>query len=423
VNRQAARIPGEGVTRPGDTDLRALRVFLENVVCDLCRFRHAAEDGVPPGATRIHQEVRLGPGTYADIRVAAGDRPPYFVEVDHGYTPEWVLESVRRKYGRRTPASETASHVVVVVDPTLAPVAPALETELRGVLAPGLGLEIWDERHLLALIRKTFGLEPPDLTADRLLELGHAIDRAKAAQAFGPAAGLDPLQSMLLWHFAYWRLAELREAGRDDARAILPPGAYPGVVVLLADLCAYSSYVRDTRDDRVIRESLTTFASKTRYRIMNDGGMLYQFLGDAVIGFFGIPVRGPDDAARALASARALVEVGASVAEQWQRRIDRVQPATGVHVAMALGDVQMVSLRPFSHVHIGAVAEAINLAARLIDVAGPGEIVISNTLCQALPDAERAAFTELEPIEAKNIGRVRAWKLAAPPATASLNAR
>lgn len=136
----------------------------------------------------------------------------------------------------------------------------------------------------------------------------------------------------------------------------------------MADLCAYSSYVRDTRDDRVIRESLTAFASKTRYRILNDGGMLYQFLGDTVIGFFGIPSRG---------------------AEQWQRQIDRVQPASGVHVAMALGDVQMLSLRPFSRAHIGAVAEAINLAARLIDIAGPGEIVISNTLYHALPGASR----------------------------------
>jgi adenylate cyclase len=161
------------------------------------------------------------------------------------------------------------------------------------------------------------------------------------------------------------------------------------VVVLVADFCAYSSYVRDTRDDRVIRESLTAFASKTRYRIINDGGMLYQFQGDTVIGFFGIPARGAHDASRALACARGLLDIGASVAEQWQRQIDRVQPAAGVHVAMALGDVQMLSLRPFSRAHIGAVAEAVNLSARLIDISGPGEIVISNTLYQALPSAEQ----------------------------------
>jgi class 3 adenylate cyclase len=81
---------------------------------------------------------------------------------------------------------------------------------------------------------------------------------------------------------------------------------------------------------------------------------------------------------------------------------------------MALGDVQMLSLRPFSRAHIGAVAEAVNLSARLIDISGPGEIVISNTLYQALPSAEQASCAELDPIEAKNMGRVKAWKLARP---------
>jgi len=38
--------------------------------------------------------------------------------------------------------------------------------------------------------------------------------------------------------------------------------------------------------------------------------------------------------------------------------------------------------------------------------------VASNLLYQALPDAERRAFTELDPVEAKNIGRVKAWRLA-----------
>ncbi len=400
--------------RLGDAEIRELRVFLEGVVCDLCRFRHALDDGVPPSEIQIHPEVRLGPGAFADIRIAAGDLPPYFVEVDYGYSRERIVESMRRKYGRRSPASEAAGRVILIVEAASVPELSALETELRDILAPGLGLELWDDRQLLTVIRKTFGLDLAALAGDRLLELGQAIERAKAMEAFGTAAAVDPLQSTLLWHLAYWRLGQLREAGCVDARAVLPPGLYAGVVVLMADLCAYSSYVRDTRDDRVIRESLTAFASKTRYRIVNDGGMLYQFLGDTVIGFFGIPSRGADDASRALACAHGLLDVGASVAEQWQRQIDRVQPAAGVHVAMAIGDVQMLSMRPFSRAHIGAVAEAINLAARLIDISGPGEIVISNTLYHALPGVEQAAFTDLDPIEAKNIGRVRAWKLAPP---------
>jgi len=395
-----------------DTDFRELRIFLESVICDLCRFRHATRDGVSPAKTQIHQETRVGPGAFADIRVAAGELPPYFIEVDVGYSRQRVIDSVRLKYAERTPASEGARKVIVLVDNQLAAASAGLDAELRGLLAPGLDLELWDDRHLSALIRDTLGSDISSFVEGRLLELRQAVDRAKAAHAFGAVTTVDPLRSTLLWHFAYWRLAQLREAGCLDPRAILPPGRYSKVIVVMADICAYSSYVRDTRDDRVIRESLTGFASKSRYRIINDGGMLYQFIGDSVVGFFGIPTPAGDDASRALACARGLVDIVAAVTEEWQRQIDQVEPAAGVHVGMALGEVQMLSLRPFSRTHMGAVADAMNLAARLNSVAGPGEIVVSNLLHQALSDSERAAFIELEPVEAKNIGRVRAWKLA-----------
>src|SRR5213593_541796 len=354
-----------------ETDARELRIFLESVLCDLCRFLHAARDSVSPAETQIHQKVRLGPGAFADIRVAAGGLPPYFIEIDVGHSRSRVIESMRLKYAGRTPASEGAAKVIVVVDRELAS-ASSIETELRALVDPSLDLDLWDDRHLSRLIRDTLGLDISRFVEDHLLELRQAVDQAKAVHAFGPATAVDPLRSTLLWHFAYWRLAQLREAGRVDPRAILPPGRYARVVVVMADVCAYSSYVRDTRDDRVIRESLTSFASKTRYRIINDGGMLYQFVGDSVVGFFGIPAETGDDASKALACARSLVDIGAAVAEEWQRQIDQAEPAAGVHVGMAVGEVQMLSLRPFSRTHMGAVAEAMNLAARLTAVAGPG---------------------------------------------------
>jgi hypothetical protein len=76
--------------------------------------------------------------------------------------------------------------------------------------------------------------------------------------------------------------------------------------------------------------------------------MLYQFAGDEVLGLFGIPDH-PDGVTEAvLDTARALCRIGESVSQRWQRRIDRVQTAAGLHVGIALGDLQIVSLRPFS---------------------------------------------------------------------------
>jgi adenylate cyclase len=387
-----------------------LRLFLESVICDYLRFEHLGA-GVPPEDVTIRQEVMLGQDAFADIQVLAAGAPPYFVEIGAGHSPERLVDSVRRKYGKPSAATEGVSRIVVVVGEQALRDRPAVERALRDALRPGLTLDVWDERRLLRLLGERFGIPLHTLHEDDLLDLRVAIDRAKGIYAFGEAFQNDPLEAALLWHLAFWRIRRLCEAGRTTPRSILPPGLYRDVIVVMADLCSYSSYVRDTRDEAVSRRSLTSFASRTRYRIINDGGMLYQFLGDSVVGLFGVPEGASGYPAHAVACARGLIDIGTSVATEWQRQIDQIQPDTGVHVSMALGDLQVLSLRPLSRTHMGVVGDSINLAARLNSVAGCGEIVLSNTLYQRLPDAVRADFQELPPVEAKNIGRIRAWKL------------
>jgi adenylate cyclase len=386
------------------------RLFLESVCCDYFRFRHL-DEGVPPESITIRQEVALSPGAFADIEVRAGGAPAYFVEIDTGYSRARLLESVQRKYGKSNPATDGASRIVIVADEDALRDRPAVERALREALRPQLALEVWDERHVLQLLARRFGVALDTTGEDDLLALRAAIDRAKGVYAFGDDFQNDPLQATLLWQLAFWRIRRLREAGRPTPRSIMPPGLYHDVVVLMADLCSYSSYVRDTRDEAVSRRSLTSFASKTRYRVINDGGMLYQFLGDSVVGLFGVPEGAPGYLAHAVECARGLVDVGASVATWWQRQIDQIQPAAGVHVSMALGDLQVLSLRPLSRTHMGVVGDSINLAERLNGVAGCDEVVVSNTLYQRLPDTVRAEFQELAPVDAKNIGRIHAWKL------------
>jgi len=60
--------------------LRELRLFLEEICCDLCRFQHAEQGSIQPEDIRINQEVYLGiAGAFADIEVKAPGAAPYFV--------------------------------------------------------------------------------------------------------------------------------------------------------------------------------------------------------------------------------------------------------------------------------------------------------------------------------------------------------
>ena len=109
-------------------------------------------------------------------------------------------------------------------------------------------------------------------------------------------------------------------------------------------------------------------------------------------------------------TAKALLSIGKSVSESWQRGIDRVQASGGLHIGLSSGDLQFVPLRPYSRTHMGALGDALNVAARLTAQAGPSEIVATNSFVRRLDSAARAGFTEAEPTEAKNVGRINGWK-------------
>ncbi|HEY0320334.1 MAG TPA: adenylate/guanylate cyclase domain-containing protein [Pyrinomonadaceae bacterium] len=394
-----------------DGYLKELRLFLEEICCDLCRFQHVTESGVRPEDVHINQEVYLGrPGAFADIQVKVPGAQPYFVEIKYGYPPDKVIRHLERKYGTRTEANSGASKLVLIIDSGCCENWPETEAEIKKRLYPELALEIWTEEKLLSLISQQFDLRIDSLAEENLTGIRDAIDRAKGMHAFGESFTNDSLQSALLWHFGFWLLRSLRDA-HDTPRMILPPGLYKGVVTIFADLSCFSSYVRDTRDDEVVRHVLTSFYSKARYQVTNSGGMLYQFLGDGVLALFGVPDRRENYIQAALDCAKALIDIGNSVSNEWQRQIDHLQIAGGCHIGMAIGDLHILSLRPFSRAHMGAIADSINTASRLSSNAKPDEIVVSNSLFQKFNEESQDGFHEMEPVEARNIGRIRAWKL------------
>jgi class 3 adenylate cyclase len=392
--------------------LRQLRLFLEELCCEICRFQVVGHHGLGAEEVVVSREVDLGvPGAFADVVVRAPSRPPFFVEVKVGYPGERMVEHFVRKYRQPSPAVPGADRVVVVVDRKGRASFSQLEARLRQVTHPDLKLEFWDEDRLRELVATCFGVTLPDMTSESLSELRNAIDDIKWRWAFGERHVENPLKTSLLWHFGYSRLLQLHKRHGFAPEEILPPRRFRNAVVLLADLSSFSSFVRDTRDDEVMRNALTTFYSSSRYAVINTGGMMCQFVGDELLALFGVPDVQDGYAQRALECARSLLQIGSSVSNRWQREIDRIQPAGGVHIGMAMGDIQSVLYRPFCRSHVGIVGDAVNVAARLLARAATNEIVVSNTYFRLLADRAQASFVELEPLEAKNVGLIKAWKL------------
>jgi len=392
--------------------LRQLRLFLEEICCEICRFQVVGNHEAGSEEVVVSREVDLGvPGAFADVVVQSPNRPPFFVEVKYGYASDRMVDHFVRKYSRPSPVVPDADRVIVVVDRAGRSDFQELADRLREETHKDLKLEFWDETRLQELVFQCFGVKLGTLDQEGLFELRNAVDDIKWRWAFGERHVESPLKASLLWHFGYSRLLQLRKQYHFVPEQVLPPRRFRNAVVLLADLSSFSSFVRDTRDDEVMRNALTTFYSSSRYAVINSGGMMCQFVGDEVLALFGVPDVQDGYATRALDCARSLLQIGSSVSNRWQREIDRVQPSGGVHIGMSIGDIQSVMYRPFCLSHIGIVGDAVNLAARLLAQAATNEIVVANAYFQTLPDREQSTFQEMEPLEAKNVGLIKAWKL------------
>jgi class 3 adenylate cyclase len=70
-------------------------------------------------------------------------------------------------------------------------------------------------------------------------------------------------------------------------------------------------------------------------------------------------------------------------------------------------------VRPFARSHIGFIGDALNMGARLMAEAQPGEIVVSNGFYQMLDDDAQTQFAENQPVVAKNVGTLKSWRRAA----------
>ncbi|MFM8708667.1 MAG: hypothetical protein ACKOHK_11470, partial [Planctomycetia bacterium] len=317
-----------------------LRLLLEELCCELCRFEHASPEGFSAADVRVEREYYLGkPGAFADIRIVPAGSAPYIVEVKFGYSADMLVRHIQRKYQDRLPALGDVRKIILMIDSEGREDWPRIESAIASSLAPGLELEVWNETRLIQLLYERFEIRIPEITPSSLLDVRQVIDRAQGFYAFGAGSSADyvyePLHAELLWQFGFWKLRHLRQSRQIGPRDIFPPGVYRGVAVLLADMCSFSSYVRDTPDSRIVRESLTSYYSKSRHQIINNGGMIYQFVGDEVVGLFGLPDLSPGYADAALSTARSLLSIGNSVSHQWQRQIDRVQSSGGLHMGLA----------------------------------------------------------------------------------------
>ena len=170
------------------------------------------------------------------------------------------------------------------------------------------------------------------------------------------------------------------------------------VTVLFADLVG-STALAASLDPERFRDVLAAFHGMITDELAALRGRAENFIGDAVLGVFGVPVARDDDAVRAIRAGLAIV----SRAHRLGREIGLPQPI-GVRVGVNTGPVA-VGTSEDRNIVLGA---EVNLAARLQQAAEPGEVLVGETTRQLAADA--VVFGPPREIAAKGFeGDIRAW--------------
>jgi len=279
-----------------------------------------------------------------------------------------------------------------------------------GFVAYSVNLQYQREGTLSSIFRSI----SMDETVRRLREeyaaaLDQLVDSIEAAAATGEAAptqrvaadlserfGLTEGQADVLVEAAEALAVERREVRKlglfrrylspEVATALLadPDGTNLGgttreITVLFADLRGFTTFSERT-DPAAVVKLLNTYFGGVVPVILDAGGTVVQFIGDAIMAVFNAPTPQDDHAMRAARAALAFQRVVDGLAvghEDWPRF--RVGIATGPAL---VGNVGSDEVRSYS-----AIGDTVNLAARLESWAQVGHVVVSAPTARLLSGA------------------------------------
>jgi class 3 adenylate cyclase len=276
---------------------------------------------------------------------------------------------------------------------------------------------------------------------EELLQLvaeGRPIKAIAAHRGTTPAAAADEVERLFLriaqqastgGQSALRRLRMLHEAIVDreeqgETLSRLLPGGVADMVhehgqeigatqdlevsVLMSDIRGYTT-IAEHADPSALARQLNVHRAEMNRAILDAGGTVMQFVGDAVMAVFGAPLPVDDHAECALAAALAMHAAQARVNAGWRTQ---GLPEFGLGIGITTGAVAAALLGSEERLEYTVVGDTVNLAQRLQQFAEPGETVVLDGTYRALSHPPPAV--QLEPTVVK--GRetpVVAWRFAA----------
>ena len=171
------------------------------------------------------------------------------------------------------------------------------------------------------------------------------------------------------------------DIARQDG-AIRLGGERRPITVLFSDIRGFTAMAESMGPDAVA-QLLSEYFSEMVEVIFEHGGTLDKFIGDAVMALWGAPISHSDDPDRALQAAIAMQRTIEDLNRRWTAA---GRPEIGVGIGIGHGEVFAGNIGSHRRLEYTVLGDAVNVASRLCAEAGPGEILVSESLLRVVKE-------------------------------------
>lgn len=200
------------------------------------------------------------------------------------------------------------------------------------------------------------------------------------------------IKSMMQRSFGKYVGNEIMELIVNDPESELLKGKRRIATVLFADIRGFTAY-SERREPEQIVDLLNEYFQIATEAIISHGGYVDKFVGDAVMGVFGVPFRREDHIERAVGAA---ISMQRTFREKSASRKD--SPLGKIGISINSGMVLSGNIGSQVKMEYTVIGNTVNVASRLNSLAGPGDIIISKAIYAHLKD-----ILEVAPLEAQKI--------------------
>lgn len=212
--------------------------------------------------------------------------------------------------------------------------------------------------------------------AEGITEDAQEIDVVRRERTGSDAPGQAPAERVAPAgaSAASQRGATLGPVGRDERRL---------VTVLFADISGFTS-LSERHDAEAVKTAVDQLLRMLADVVESHGGRVDKFIGDNLMAVFGAPSAHEDDTERAARAALAMKDRVSAFNEE-QRREGSFE--LDIRIGINAGEVMAGVLGGEGAAEYTVIGDAVNVAARLQQAAGPGEILVgeeARMLCSPL---------------------------------------